>query len=452
MNFQKVSIIGLGYIGLPTAAVIAGRRVKVVGVDISRSVVETINQGGIHIVEPDLDLLVRAVVSQGYLRATTTPEAADAFIIAVPTPVAPTEKGQFAPDLSFIEAASRSIAPHLRRGNLIVLESTSPVGTTEKMERLFAELRPDLTFPTLHGETSDIRIAYCPERVLPGRVLRELIDNDRIVGGVTPACSARAVALYSMFVEGDCTTTDCRTAEMAKLTENSFRDVNIAFANELSIICDRLGIDVWELISLANRHPRVDILRPGPGVGGHCIAVDPWFIVSSAPDEARLIRAARQVNDAKPLWVLGKIFEAIERTRARMGTAGQSSLTVACYGLAFKPDIDDLRESPAAQIVEALASSFKGRLLVVEPHIDRLPPSLGGPELVSLSQALADADVHIVLVGHSAFAACEVLRGIHDADFSGVFASGAWSGRSAGAQPEARDVPRPVMRQSGQVA
>src|SRR5690606_30253527 len=267
-----VSIIGLGYIGLPTAAMFASRKVRVIGVDINAEAVATINRGEIHIVEPDLDIAVRAAVTEGYLRATTEPEPADAFLIAVPTPF----KGDnHEPDLSYIESAARAVAPVLRPGNLVVLESTSPVGATEQMAEWLAGARPDLSFPQTAGEDSDIRIAHCPERVLPGKVMQELIHNDRVIGGMTPRCSDAAVALYKRFVEGECVVTNARTAEMAKLTENSFRDVNIAFANELSIICDKLGIDVWELIALANRHPRVNILQPGPGVGGHCIAVDP---------------------------------------------------------------------------------------------------------------------------------------------------------------------------------
>ena len=289
MQTKTVSIIGLGYIGLPTAAVFASRKVKVIGVDVNQQAVDTINRGQIHIVEPDLDMVVQAAVNQGYLRATTQPEPADAFLIAVPTPFKADHNGGHEPDLRFIEAASQSIAPVLKPGDLVILESTSPVGATEQMAGWLAAARPDLSFPQTHGAASDIRIAYCPERVLPGHVLRELLQNDRVIGGMTPKCSEAAASLYKIFVEGECVITTARTAEMCKLTENSFRDVNIAFANELSIICDKQGINVWELIRLANRHPRVNILQPGPGVGGHCIAVDPWFIVSQSPDEARLI-------------------------------------------------------------------------------------------------------------------------------------------------------------------
>ncbi|TOF71425.1 UDP-N-acetyl-D-mannosamine dehydrogenase, partial [Vibrio parahaemolyticus] len=278
MSFETVSVVGLGYIGLPTAAMFASRKKKVVGVDVNQHAVDTINQGKIHIVEPELDMIVNAAVKEGYLKAVTTPEAADAFLIAVPTPFLPCKEGEVpAPDLSYIEAASKAIAPVLKKGDLVILESTSPVGATEQMADWLAQARSDLTFPQTHGENADINIAHCPERVLPGHVVRELVENDRVIGGLTPKCSQRSVELYQTFVQGECVITNARTAEMAKLTENSSRDVQIAFANELSVICDKLDINVWELIALANRHPRVNILQPGPGVGGHCIAVDPWF-------------------------------------------------------------------------------------------------------------------------------------------------------------------------------
>jgi UDP-N-acetyl-D-mannosaminuronic acid dehydrogenase len=393
-----VSIIGLGYIGLPTAAMFASRKVRVIGVDINAEAVATINRGEIHIVEPDLDIAVRAAVTEGYLRATTEPEPADAFLIAVPTPF----KGDnHEPDLSYIESAARAVAPVLRPGNLVVLESTSPVGATEQMAEWLAGARPDLSFPQTAGEDSDIRIAHCPERVLPGKVMQELIHNDRVIGGMTPRCSDAAVALYKRFVEGECVVTNARTAEMAKLTENSFRDVNIAFANELSIICDKLGIDVWELIALANRHPRVNILQPGPGVGGHCIAVDPWFIVSKTPEEARLIRTAREVNDSKPHWVLRKVQEAVARYLEENPGKTAADVTIACYGLTFKPDIDDLRESPALEIVKSLAASCPERILAVEPHIRGL--ALDGVECCSEPEARSRATIHVLLVDHAQF-------------------------------------------------
>jgi UDP-N-acetyl-D-mannosaminuronic acid dehydrogenase len=398
MSFETVSVIGLGYIGLPTAAAFAARRKSVIGVDVSQHAVDTINRGRIHIVEPELDMLVHAAVAQGYLRASLQPEPADAFLIAVPTPFTDGNK----PDLSFIEAACRSIAPVLKKGDLVVLESTSPVGATEKMAAWLAAQRPDLTFPQNVGERSDIRIAHCPERVLPGHVVRELVENDRVIGGMTRKCGARAQELYSLFVRGECILTDARTAEMCKLTENSFRDVNIAFANELSVICDQLDINVWELIRLANRHPRVSVLQPGPGVGGHCIAVDPWFIVDSAPEHARLIRTARNVNDEKPHFVYERVRRAASRFREPV---------IACLGVAFKADIDDLRESPAMEIVEALAQNTGAALLVVEPNIAALPASLEGKAtLCELEAALAAADVIVILVDHTPFRRMDPVR------------------------------------------
>jgi UDP-N-acetyl-D-mannosaminuronic acid dehydrogenase len=390
MTADTICVVGLGYIGLPTATVLAGKGCRVIGLDVNAQVVDTVNRGEVHIVEPDLDAALRRAVRSGRLHATTTPPEADVFVIAVPTPF----KEDRQPDLRFVEGAARAIAPRLRPGNLVILESTSPVGTTEALAGWLAAERPDLKLPGA-SEEADVFVAYCPERVLPGRVMRELVSNDRIIGGLTPRCSARAIDFYRLFVEGQCIAADARTAEMCKLAENSFRDTNIAFANELSVICDRLGIDVWRLIQLANRHPRVNILQPGPGVGGHCIAVDPWFIVSSAPEDARLIRAAREVNDAKPDWVVAKV-EAAMRHEAR---------PIACFGLAFKPDIDDLRESPAVTITAALADRFPGRVMAVEPHVDQLPAALRdkGVTLVSADLAIERAGVAVLLVDHRVF-------------------------------------------------
>lgn len=399
MPFQTISVIGLGYIGLPTAAVFASRKKQVIGVDVNQKAVDTINRGEIHIVEPDLDMVVHAAVTEGYLRATTKAEPADAFLIAVPTPF----KGDHEPDLDYIESASKAISPVLKKGDLVILESTSPVGATEQMSAWLAEARPDLTFPQTHGEDSDIRVAHCPERVLPGHVLRELVQNDRVIGGMTPKCSAAATALYKVFVEGECVITNARTAEMCKLTENSFRDVNIAFANELSIICDRLEINVWELIRLANRHPRVSILQPGPGVGGHCIAVDPWFIVSKTPEHAHLIRSAREVNDSKPQWVLDKVKLAVAEFLQAHPEKTAREVTIACYGLAFKPDIDDLRESPALNIVRTLRETHPGPVLAVEPNISELPKKLIGLNLVQFESAMLEADIQLLLVDHREF-------------------------------------------------
>ncbi|MFK3882077.1 UDP-N-acetyl-D-mannosamine dehydrogenase [Pantoea agglomerans] len=402
MSFETISVIGLGYIGLPTAAVFASKGKKVVGVDINARAVETINRGAIHIVEPDLDQVVHAAVTRGDLRATTQPEAADAFLIAVPTPF----KDEHQPDLRFVKAAAESIAPVLKKGDLVILESTSPVGSTEQMADWLAAARPDLRFPQ-HGDTPDIFVAYCPERVLPGQVMVELINNDRVIGGMTPACSARASELYRLFLKGECVETNARTAEMCKLTENSFRDVNIAFANELSLICADQGINVWELIALANRHPRVNILQPGPGVGGHCIAVDPWFIVAQNPELARLIRTAREVNDAKPQWVLDQVKTALADCLTQTGKRA-SDITIACFGLAFKPNIDDLRESPAVGVAQKIAEWHSGTTWVVEPHIEQFADALADKAvLVSAGQALEQADILVMLVDHRAFRAID---------------------------------------------
>ncbi|WP_058960378.1 UDP-N-acetyl-D-mannosamine dehydrogenase [Type-E symbiont of Plautia stali] len=402
MRFETISVIGLGYIGLPTAAVFASKGKKVIGVDINVRAVETINRGDIHIVEPELSDVVRNAVQAGYLRATTEAEAADAFLIAVPTPFI----GDHQPDLSYVQAAALSIAPVLKTGDLVILESTSPVGATEQMAAWLAEARPDLRFPQ-HGDNCDVFIAYCPERVLPGKVMVELLENDRVIGGMTPACSARASELYRIFLRGECVETNARTAEMCKLTENSFRDVNIAFANELSLICAEQNINVWELIALANRHPRVNILQPGPGVGGHCIAVDPWFIVAQNPDLARLIRTAREVNDAKPTWVLDQVKQQLADCLTASGKRA-SEVTIACFGLAFKPNIDDLRESPAMTVAHLIAEWHSGSTLVVEPHVAEIPAQLAHEAaLVSTQDALQQADIIVMLVDHAQFRAID---------------------------------------------
>lgn len=396
-QFKHICVIGLGYIGLPTAATFAAHGVKVTGVDVNQHAVDMINQGKVHIVEPDLDALVKVVVTKGMLAAQTVPAEADVYIVAVPTPF----KDDHQPDLKYIESAANALAPYLKSGNLVILESTSPVGATEQMSAWLSDARPDLTFPQQAGEASDIRVAHCPERVLPGKVLQELISNDRIIGGMTQPCSIAASNLYKIFVQGGCIETNARTAEMCKLTENSFRDVNIAFANELSVICDKLDINVWELIALANRHPRVNILQPGPGVGGHCIAVDPWFIVAKTPEQARLIRTAREVNDAKPEWVIDQVKIKIAEFLQENPEKTIKDVTVACYGLAFKPDIDDLRESPALEITKKLAEQGLN-ILAIEPNVHELPVNLQKISLVSLEQA-DKADVSVLLVAHKQF-------------------------------------------------
>lgn len=390
----KVCVIGLGYIGLPTAALIARSGPQVIGVDISETVVETINSGKVHIEEVDLEGLVQAVVSRGTLRAKTVPEEADVFLIAVPTPVGEDR----APDISYVIQAAKTIAPVLRAGNLVILESTSPVGTTEAICEVLADLRPDLVMPGSGDGAADIFIAYCPERVLPGRILFELVNNDRCIGGITPRCARKAMTFYRQFVRGECVTTTSKAAEMVKLVENSFRDVNIAFANELSMIADRMDIDVWEVIRLANRHPRVNILQPGPGVGGHCIAVDPWFIVHGDPEKSRLIRTAREVNIDKTDHVVDRATRLIE---------GNSGALVACLGLAFKPNIDDFRESPAVEVAVELARRFPARIRVVEPYVPELPQIFAGTDarLIDLDAALAECDILLVLVDHDVFKA-----------------------------------------------
>lgn len=383
LELQKIVVMGLGYIGLPTASMLATKGHHVLGVDVNEAAVNTINSGRIHIMEPDLDVLVRSAVNSGNLRASLSPSEGDTFILAVPTPFREEAGNPKAPDLSYVEAAARAIAPCLREDNLVILESTSPVGTTEFVEQVILELRPELT--------GKLHFAHCPERVLPGQILRELVDNDRIIGGTTKAAVAKARALYKTFCSGAILETDSRSAELAKLVENSFRDVNIAFANELSVICDRLGINVWEVISLANRHPRVNILQPGPGVGGHCIAVDPWFIVSSAPNDARLIRTAREVNDAKPHWVIEKVRAKAERFR---------SPVIGCLGLTFKANVDDLRESPSMEIVNQLRVAGIGQVMACDPNV---PKSKAPFPLFELKDVLKDADILLMLVDHEEF-------------------------------------------------
>ncbi|BET98489.1 UDP-N-acetyl-D-mannosamine dehydrogenase [Xenorhabdus taiwanensis] len=401
MSFETISVIGLGYIGLPTAAAFASRQKRVIGVDVNQHAVETINRGSIHIVEPDLDKVVKVAVEEGFLNAVTIPQTADAFLIAVPTPF----KGEHEPDMAYVRSAAESIAPVLKKGDLVILESTSPVGATEQMAAWLAAVRPDLSFPQQAGENSDIDIAYCPERVLPGQVMVELIKNDRVVGGMTAKSSRRASELYNIFLEGECVITNARTAEMCKLTENSFRDVNIAFANELSLICAEQGINVWELIRLANRHPRVNILQPGPGVGGHCIAVDPWFIVSQNPEQSRLIHTARLVNDDKPLWVVDQVKAAVADCLVESGKRA-NEIKIACFGLAFKPNIDDLRESPAVYITKMVAQWHAGQTIAVEPNVHELPDSLKDMVvLMDVNLALEQADVVLMLVDHSQFKA-----------------------------------------------
>ena len=390
----RVCVVGLGYVGVPTAAVLAGHGMEVIGVDIDPERVETINSGASPFDEPGLDSLVAEVVASGALSARGEPAPADAFIIAVPTPI----REDRSPDLSYVRAAVDNLAPVLGKGNLVVLESTCPVGTTERVCEWLASSRPDLTFPHSAGEASDIRVAYCAERILPGNALEELVANDRIIGGVSPACAEAAKSLYEVFVEGACHVTTVRTAELAKLAENAFRDVNVAFANEISLVCSALGIDPWKLIALANRHPRVEILKPGPGVGGHCIPVDPWFIADAAPHLTPLIQAARQVNDGMPKVVADRVIAECE---------GLDAPVVTCLGLAYKADAADLRESPAIEVVRDLQERINGRILVVEPFVSELPDEVAddrSTELVGLDEGLKAADVVVLLTDHSVFA------------------------------------------------
>ena len=419
---MKVEVIGLGYIGLPTAAVIASKGIQVVGFDIDQNIVDIVNLGEIHIVEKGLNSVVKEVVLGGNLRATTICEAADIFLISVPTPF----NDNYEPDLKFIKSAINSIAPILQKGNLVILESTSPVGTTEQISIWLGQLRPDLKFPELNSNSKeiDVNVAYCPERVLPGKILIELKQNTRTIGGLTQSCSQRAKAFYELFVESKCYITDCRTAELTKLVENAFRDVNIAFANELSVISDRLNINVWNLIKLANLHPRVNILQPGPGVGGHCIAVDPWFIVNSAPSESRLIKTARLVNDSKPEFVVQKIQESVK-------SINKTKKILACLGLTYKPDIDDIRESPAISIVKRILDLEIEELLIVENNIKELPFYLKKPNVshVDLYDALDRADIIVLLVDHADFKVIdmEMLRGKEVIDTRGVWSNNSLS-------------------------
>ena len=407
---QHVAFVGLGYIGLPTAVTLANSGVKVTGIDINAEAVEQINRGEVTIVEPGLESSLKAAIESGNFNATTTPIHADAYVIAVPTPFT----ADYDIDMKFIYSAAESIAPLLEGDELVILESTSPPKTTEKMAQRILELRPEFK------DGKKLHFAHCPERILPGVAMSELKTNDRIIGGMTEEATRRATEIYASFCEGELLPTDAATAEMAKLTENTFRDVNIALANELSLICDKLGIDVWELIKLANHHPRVNILQPGPGVGGHCIAVDPWFIVAADRENSRLIKTAREVNDNKPQWVIEQVKDKI--------SSAQGAQTVATFGLAFKPDIDDLRESPALNIVTQLADQLRDtQILAVEPNIDSLPVSLSEKKnvvLTSVDEAIRNADVFVMLVDHKEFKAVDrhLLNGRPIVDTKGLWA------------------------------
>ncbi|GAO28533.1 UDP-N-acetyl-D-mannosamine dehydrogenase [Geofilum rubicundum] len=397
---KRVSVVGMGYIGLPTAAAMAGKGIEVLGCDINPEIVDIINQGKVHIIEPDLDELVKKVVSEKKLRVFTSPQPADVYMVVVPTPF----KQNHQPDISFVEQATRSVIPHLKAGDLFIIESTSPVMTTEKMAAVIFEERPELK--------EKISIAYCPERVLPGKVLYELEHNDRVIGGIDEASTQKAAAFYALFVQGKLHATNARTAEMCKLVENSSRDVQIAFANELSMICDNAGVDVWELIALANKHPRVNILQPGCGVGGHCIAVDPWFIVSDYPEHAHVIKQAREINDYKSEWCIKKIIETSLEFEVKNGRLP----VIACMGLAFKPDIDDLRESPAKYIASRVIAEARGEVLICEPNIE----SHSSFTLSATHEAYEKADIVAWLVKHKAFTTVKVADDKEELDFCGL--------------------------------
>jgi len=394
MDFKTVAVVGLGYIGLPTAAAIATRGIDVIGVDVNASTIDSVNRGEVPFAEPDLAVAVSGAVAQGHLTAQKEMPEADVFILAVPTPFAEDHQA----DLTYVRAAAEAVAPVLKGGEVVILESTSPPGTTRQLSSWLAHLRPDLKFPTDGLGRPDVFVAHCPERVLPGRIMIEMVTNDRVVGGLTSECAERAADVYRTFCQGEIALTDADSAELAKLAENAFRDVNIAFANEIALVCDQLKVDVWEVIRMANRHPRVNILSPGPGVGGHCIAVDPWFIVGAAPEAARLIRTAREVNDTRPHQVVAQVVERAHRL---------VDPVIACLGLTFKANVDDVRESPALQIVQELSSVLPtARILAVEPHLDELPDvlaNMANVEAGKTESAINEADIVLLLVDHAEF-------------------------------------------------
>lgn len=400
-EFKRISVVGLGYIGLPTATILASKGFEVNGVDIEKKVVDSINAGRCHIIEPNLEDLLKDVITKKSLSASSEITESDVFLVCVPTPFEKSKGKIIGANLEYVFSAIDSIAKVLKKGDLIIIESTCPVGTTEKVLHLLKTKRKDLDFPDSNS-SGDISLAYCPERVLPGNIISELLNNDRVIGGISKKCSMKAVNFYQSFIKGECISTNSKTSEMVKLTENSSRDVQIAFANELSLVCDKLGINVWELISIANKHPRVNILKPGPGVGGHCIAVDPWFIVNEAPDEAKLIKAAREINDSKPYWVLNKIYQKIKEIKE--SSNNNDKLKIAFFGISFKEDIDDIRESPSLKIIEEFILDKQADVIIVEPHINKIPDSLkSSAKLMKAEEAIKVSDINVILVNHSKF-------------------------------------------------
>nr|BET44704.1 MAG: UDP-N-acetyl-D-mannosamine dehydrogenase [Candidatus Aschnera chinzeii] len=398
MVFKNISVIGLGYVGLSIAASFANKKQTVLGIDNNQNIINMLNQGKIHIHEPQLKNKVQKAIKNGYLQLFRKPQLSDVYLIAVPTPF----KNKYIPNIDYIINVINTIAPLLKKGNLIIVESTIPVGTTDKIAQLLAKIRTDLTFPQ-HSKHSDINIAYCPERVLPGDIMNEIIKNDRIIGGMTTQCSKHASKLYKIILEGHYIYTNHKTAEICKLVENSYRDVNIAFANELAYICEKENINVWEVINLANRHPRVNILQPGPGVGGHCIAVDPWFIITKYQKIAKLIHTARNINNQKPLYVAKHIKMVFKNYKIKTNKAA-NKIIIACFGITYKADIDDIRESPSIKIIEKLTIWHKGPIYIIEPNIHNMPKSLNkNCQLVSIDTAIKYADIIVFLVDHKEF-------------------------------------------------
>lgn len=418
-GFNKtISIYGLGYIGLPTAAMFASKGIQVIGIDVNKDIIDSVNNASVLSTEPGLNKKINELISKKLIKAFDHAQESEVFIITVPTPIHKDDNNIEAPqaDISYILNAADEISKVLKKGDLIILESTSPVGTTKKLRNFLEQKRKDLTFPHKQDSDSDVRIAYCPERVMPGNIIYELENNDRIIGGLSKKCSREAKKVYEIFLKAECFLTDADTAEMAKLTENASRDVQIAFANELSIICDKNGINVWELIKLVNKHPRVNVLQPGPGVGGHCIAVDPWFIVAENPVDSKLIKKARQINDSKPGWVIKKIKDDINKI---LEASSSRELKIGFFGITFKPNIDDIRESPSLEIVEYFSKENLHKIYVIEPNIKSLPDSIKNAELVDENFKYENCDILVILVDHDQFKSIN-FKNMHVIDTKGI--------------------------------